>query len=77
MMRSASCPRKVGVAELCFLKFSSTLSEMEPFDTVPLNRALLISCQLFRSPCRGFGQSGLTSTFIRSFCKFAIAFKAR
>ena len=43
MIKSASCPRKAGVAELCFLKLSSTLSEIKPFATVPLNRAVWVS----------------------------------
>lgn len=39
MIKSASCPKKAGVVELDFLKSSSTLSEINPVDTAPLNRA--------------------------------------
>lgn len=44
IIKSASCPMKFGVAELCFLKLSSTLSEIKPVTTVPLNRAVWVSC---------------------------------
>ena len=43
IIKSTSCSRKVGVAELCFLKLSSTLSEIKSFATVPLNRAVWVA----------------------------------